>query len=286
VSRGPLSSVVLAGLVSILSSPRDQAPTFTSRVEAVRVDVLVSQDGRPLTGLTAADFEVLDNGVRQQIDHAAFEEIPLNVVFAIDASGSVEGERARQLRAACRGVLGELKKDDQAGLVVFSDPVVVRAGLTHDIAAVSAAVARPLPVGETSLVDAAQTSILLAESQPGRALVIVFSDAIEVSSYLPYNAVVDTAKRSDAVVYGVSVRGVAKPRFVPDLAEASGGDVFEIATAADIESTFRKVLDEFRHRYLLSYTLTGVERAGWHRLQVRVRLRGASVKARPGYFRQ
>jgi VWFA-related protein len=263
-----------------------QPPTFKSSVESVRVDVLVTRNSQPVMGLKAADFEVVDNGVAQQIDHAAFEEIPLNVVFAIDASSSVEGERARQLRAACQGVLRELKAEDQAGLVVFSDRVVVRSALTHDVASVSAAVSRPLPVGETSLVDAAHTSMLLAESEPGRALVIVFSDGIEASSYLPYDTVIDAAKRSDAVVYGVALKGVARPPFVKDLAETSGGDFFEIASPAEIEPTFARVLDEFRHRYLLSYTPTGVDRAGWHRLQVRVKQRGASVKARPGYLRQ
>jgi VWFA-related protein len=263
-----------------------QAPTFKSKVEAVRVDVLVSRDGRPLMGLAPADFEVLDNGVRQRIDHASFEEIPLNVVFTIDASGSVEGERAERLREACRSVLEELKKDDQAGLVVFSDPVAIRSGLTHDLQTVVRAVDRELPTGETSLVDASHASMLLAESEPGRALVIVFSDGIDAKSYLSPKDVIETAKRSDAVVYGVGLRNVARPPFLRDLAETSGGDFYEIASGRDIEPTFRKVLEEFRHRYLLSYTLAGVERAGWHRLQVKVKQRGASVKARPGYFRQ
>lgn len=277
-----LVTVALACLWAFQSQP----PTFKSRVEAVRVDVLVSIDGKPVTDLRAADFDVLDNGVPQQIDHAAFEEVPLNVVFVIDDSGSVEGERAARLRSACTSVLGDLTPKDQAGLVVFGDPVVVRSGLTHDIGLVKAALSRPLPLGETALADATQVGILLAESEPGRALVIVFSDGIEVSSYLSGSDVLETAKRSDAVVYGVSLKGVARPAFVRDLAETSGGDFFEIASASDIEGAFRKVLEEFRHRYLLSYSLSGVERAGWHRLQVKVKRRGAAVKARPGYFRQ
>lgn len=281
-----IARLLLLALLAGWATAPGHAQTFKAGVEAVRVDVLVSRDGKPLLGLAPADFEIIDNGVRQQIDHAAFEEIPLNVVFAIDASSSVEGERAQRLRAACQAVLRELEPEDQAGLVVFSDRVVVRAALTHDVASVSAAAGRPLPEGETSLVDAAHTAMLIAESEPGRALVIVFSDGIEVSSYLPYGTVIDAAKRSDAVVYGVGLRGVARPAFVRDLAETSGGDFFEIASATDIEPTFRRVLEEFRHRYLLSYTPTGVDRAGWHKLQVRVKQRGASVKARPGYLRQ
>ena len=272
--------------LACLGAAQGQTPAFRSGVETVRVDVLVTRDGRPVTNVTPADFEVLDNGVPQRIDYAAFEEIPLNVVFAIDASSSVAGRQAELLRRACHGVLAELGKDDQAGLVVFGDPVVVRSRLSRDLAAVGTAVDRALPSGLTSLVDAAHVSILLAESEPGRGLVIVFSDGIEISSYLPADAVVESARRSDAVVYGIGLRGVASPGFVRALADASGGDAFEIESPLEIERAFRKVLEEFRHRYLLSYTPTGVERSGWHRLNVRVKQQGASVKARPGYFHQ
>ena len=281
-----MTSRAILPALACLGAVLGQTPTFRSSVEAVRVDVLVTRNGRPVVNLTPADFEVLDNGVRQRLDYAAFEEMPLNLVLAIDASSSVAGDRALRLRQACHSVLGELRTHDQAGLVVFSDPLVVRSGLSADLASVRAAVDRPLPAGDTSLVDAAQASILLAESEPGRALVIVFSDGIDVSSYLPADAVLETAKRSDAVVYGVAPRGGARPRFLRQLADTSGGDVFEITSSLDIEPAFRRVLEEFRHRYLLSYTPTGVDRAGWHRLDVRVKTGAASVRARPGYFRQ
>jgi VWFA-related protein len=272
--------------LACLGATQGQTPAFRSGVETVRVDVLVARGGHPVTNLRPADFELRDNGVPQRIDYAAFEEIPLNVVFAIDASSSVAGRQAELLRRACHGVLAELSKNDQAGLVVFGDPVVVRSRLSRDLAAVGSAVDRPLPPGSTSLVDAAHTGILLAESEPGRGLVIVFSDGIEVSSYLSADTVLESARRSDAVVYGIALRGVARPGFVRALADASGGDSFEIESPLDIERAFRKVLEEFRCRYLLSYTPTGVERSGWHRLNVRVKQQGVSVKARPGYFRQ
>ena len=59
-----------------------QQVTFSSKVEAVRVDVLVSDRGQPVTGLSPVDFEVLDNGVPQQVDLVSFEKLPLRVVLA------------------------------------------------------------------------------------------------------------------------------------------------------------------------------------------------------------
>ena len=94
--------------LACLGAIQDQTPAFRSGVESVRVDVLVTRDGRPVTNLRPADFDVLDNGVPQRIDYAAFEEIPLNVVFALDASSSVAGRQTELLRRACHGVLAEL----------------------------------------------------------------------------------------------------------------------------------------------------------------------------------
>ena len=70
-------------------------PTFSMRVEAVRVDVRVTEGGSPVRGLQPSDFEITDNGVPQRVDFAGFEQIPLNVVLVLDMSDSVKGSQAR-----------------------------------------------------------------------------------------------------------------------------------------------------------------------------------------------
>ena len=279
IARGVCLSLLMC---SWLVSAGQQVPTFRSGTESVRVDVLVTRGGRPVLGLTAADFEVRDDGVVQTIDHAAFEEIPLNVVLTLDASSSVEGERAEHLRTASRNLLDRLKPDDQAALITFGDAVVVGTGLTHDLSSIRKALDETVPSGETALVDASQAALLVGESHPGRALVVVFSDGVEVTSYLDQSAVLDAAKRSDAVVYGVALKNLGP--FLKGLTDASGGELFEIQSTTELDATFAKVLDQFRQRYLLSYTPRGVKRGGWHQLKVRVKERGVSVRARPGYL--
>ncbi len=273
--------VVLAA--SLVIAP--QEGTFRSRVEAVRVDALVTLGGRPVVGLSPAEFEVWDNGVRQRIDQASFDEIALNLVIALDASSSVEGTRALRLRTATRGALNGLKPNERAALITFGEAIVMPDDLTRDLSRIRRAVDEPFPPGQTSLADASYAALLLAESQPGRSLVIVFSDGVDVSSYIDPAAVIEAAKRSDAVLYGVALKSVSRPPFLRDLAEASGGDLFEIKSSAQLDDAFAKVLEQFRSRYLFSYTPTGVERRGWHRLDVRVKRGGAAVRARPGYFR-
>jgi len=260
------------------------AQTFSSRVEAVRVDVLVTMNGKPVEGLTAADFDVMDNGVRQTVDLASFEEIPLNVVLALDMSSSLQGLRLGHLQAAGGTVLDGLKPGDRAALVAFSHIVSASQGLTGDLDRVRESLFQNRGDGSTALIDAAHVGMLIGESDVGRSLLIVFSDGVDTSSWLKADAVLDTARRGDVVVYCVEV-GERRASFPRDLADVTGGRLFSVESTRDLSSVFGKILEEFRNRYLISYSPQGVTTEGWHRLDVRVRTRGAAVKARPGYFR-
>jgi VWFA-related protein len=276
-----LRSAVVIALA--LCSTQAQPP-FSTKVEAVRVDVLVTENGQPVRGLKPADFEINDEGVPQQVDLLSFEQIPLNAILALDMSDSVAGERLDHLRSAGRALLEQLKADDQCALVTFSHLVSIESKLTHDVATVRAALDRAEPSGDTALRDGTHSGIMLAESDVGRALLIVFSDGMDTASWLTADGVLDTARRSDVVVYGVSVKTNGNPRFLRDLSAYTGGSLFEIDSTNNLNALFVRILEEFRQRYLVSYSPRGVSKSGWHRLEVRVKGRKATVKARPGYM--
>jgi VWFA-related protein len=277
----------LIALIAIFAQgpdPSAQRSVFSARVDAVRVDVLVTEHGRPVGGLEAHDFEVFDNGVPQHVELATLEQVPLNVILALDMSRSVAGDRLEHLRRAGHALLDGLTADDRAALVTFGHAVTIRVGLTSTSASVRTALDRAEPYGDTSLVDAVAAGLSLAESDTGRALLVVFSDDVDTLSWLPAGTVAQTAARSDAVVYGVRVRGSRRDDFLGDVSDATGGDVFEAESTRELPALFRRVLDEFRHRYLVSYSPQGVARGGWHRLDVRVRRQGVRIRARPGYL--
>lgn len=278
------AAMLAAAMVASICSMRSgaQAPTFASKVEAVRVDVLVTDRGQPVRGLGRSDFEILDNGVLQQVDLVSFEQIPLNVILALDMSDSVAGERLDHLRSAGTALLAGLKPDDQAAVVTFSNRILLGAGLTTDRVPVQGALVDAAGTGGTALVDGTYAGMMIGESDVGRALLIVFSDGIDTASWLTAESVLDTARRSDVVAYGVSV-GRSKPEFLRELTSLTGGRLFEVEKTSNLSAVFLSVLDEFRQRYLVSYTPRDVPKDGWHRLEVRVK-RKATVKARPGYL--
>jgi VWFA-related protein len=137
--------------------------------------------------------------------------------------------------------------------------------------------------GNTALIDGSYAGMMIGESDVGRSLLIVFSDGLDTSSWLSAGSVLETARRSDVVVYGVSAGGGTHPEFLRDLCATTGGTLFDISSMRDLGAIFVRVLEEFRQRYLVSCSPRGVSQDGWHRIDVRVRDRNAIVKARPGY---
>jgi hypothetical protein len=85
-----------------------QQATFRSQVTLVRLDVLVLNDGRPVAGLTSGDFDVFDNGVRQELTAEPAESTPLDVFFALDRSQSVGGETLAGLKVGIRTALAAM----------------------------------------------------------------------------------------------------------------------------------------------------------------------------------
>ncbi len=277
---GSPSAIVVAGLV--LAVP-PQAPTFSARIEAVRLDVLVTDRNRPVLGLRAEDFEVSDNGVLQRVDLVDPVELPLNLVLVFDATYSVAGEPLAHLQSAGGALLGDLTPTDQAALIAFSDSVSLESPLTHDFDWVRGTLSQVEPVGGTPLVDACFAGLMVAESDVGRSLEIVFTDGLDTSSWLSPDAVTAIARQTEVVVYPVVAAAPQKAVFLRDLAEATGGRLIMVESTKDLGQTFHGILQEFRQRYVLAYSPQGVNAGGWHHLDVRVRGRHVTVKTRPGY---
>lgn len=282
-SLAALVTVTVAVGAAMVPARAQQTPVFTSRSDMVRLDVFVIASGRPILGLKPEDFQIKDNGVPQKADFISFDQLPLNVVFVFDVSGSMVGQRLEDLRAAGHGVLDQLRKDDRAALVSFSEIVTLGADLTTDLEAVGVAIDRGRATGLTSLIDACFSGLVLSELDTGRSVMFVFSDGVDTSSWLESSAVLNAAKRANVVAYGVTV-GQSKAVFLKDLSEATGGDLVAVQSTKDLRATFVRLLNEYRQRYLVGYTPTGVSSTGWHQVDVAVARPGASVRSRTGYL--
>ena len=197
----------IAAMVAAVAAA--QQPTFSAHREVVRVDVLVTDRNRPVRGLRAADFEVRDSGVRQVVDSVGFEELPLNVILALDTSVSMSGERLEHLRDAARAVLETMRPGDKAAVLTFDNAVTLLQPLTATVALARESVGRigpnpRLSGGGTAMIDAIFAALTLTAAEPTRSLLLVFTDGIDTSSWLTAERLLAAARRSNAIVYAVS----------------------------------------------------------------------------------
>ena len=279
-----MTTTLLAG--TLLAAT--QAPlVFHTEVGVVRVEVLVTRGGSPVRGLAAADFELRDAGVLQDLEPILEEQTPVDAVLVLDASGSVLGPKLASLRAAAGAFLDGLRSGEQAALLAFNHEVRLLQPLTTDLAAVRGALDRVSPRGNTALVDAVYSALRLREPGERRTAIVVFSDGTDNLSWLSASDVVAAAGRSNATVYGVTVRGKrdAREPFPDDVARATGGRVFEASTERDLRARFLDVLEDIRARYVLRYVPRAADAPGWHAVEVRLRKGKGDVLARPGYWR-
>jgi Ca-activated chloride channel family protein len=273
--------------VLLLSGPdlvSSQKRSFSSGTLGVRVDVLVTDGSKPVGGLAASDFELRDNGILQTIDVLDASDVPVNAVLALDTSASTAGRRQTDLIAAGEALLDGLRSGDRAALTTFSHAVLPRIALTSDLAAVRAELRRITPSGETAIMDGTYVALTETLSQSGRSLVVVCTDGYDTSSWLQPEEVLESAKRSSAVIYAVTAAEARRRPTLKDLTDATGGHMMAVAANGDLRGAFQKILQDFRSRYILSYSPQGVPIDGFHRLDVRVKRRGLTVKARPGYI--
>ena len=116
-----MNRLLLVAMVLGLAAVSAQEPArFKSKSELVTVDLLVLDGRRPVTGLTAADFELIDNGVPQTVEQVYLEQLPLNVIMVLDVSASVEGDRLTSLKRGATTVVERLRRIDRAAVVSFS----------------------------------------------------------------------------------------------------------------------------------------------------------------------
>ena len=167
---------------------------------------------------------------------------------------------------------------------IQNSAVMVRRPVSSDFTAIRSALRAGKQGSRTSLIDAMYAGLALAESGDRRTLLLTFSDGVDTSSWLDSGTVVDVAKRSSTVVYGVST-GLPSgaPPTLREIADATGGEVLD-GTSRTLETAFTEIRDEFRQRYLLTFSPDRMPSPGWHKLEVRVKRRGVTVKARSGYF--
>ena len=302
--RAGVSIAALLG-TGLAAAQTDAPPAvFRAGTDLVVLQVSVS-DGqrRHVSGLQAENFTVLDEGVPQPVAVFATSESPLDVLLLMDTSGSM-GFRLPEAKRAGANLVGSLRREDRAGLIVFDTGATVAHALSHEHASVVQAIRAVAPAGATALYEAVYLGLHLL-SRAGRAVegirrqaLVVLTDGADNASRIPFEQTLEAARRGDVTIFTI-MPGLPPPetavtpalswrdataRFeMRRLAEDTGGRTFLATDPAGVAVVYEQIGRELRAQYWLAYA-AGPGHHGFRRVSVRVNdPPGLLARTRTGY---
>ncbi|HXT49507.1 MAG TPA: VWA domain-containing protein [Thermoanaerobaculia bacterium] len=273
--------------VRILSAPEAMAEVDVDVVELYTT--VTGPDGELLRGLAAHDFEVREDGRRQQLARAELvEDLPLVVGVTLDVSGSMQEALGQAQRTAADFLQNLVRPSDRCFAVAFSDRPVLVMPRTPDAAAAAQSLGRLRAEGFTALNDALVFSLYYFRGAPGRRALVVLSDGADTNSRLGFDEALAYARESAVVIYTVGLQtealDVAARGKLHALAESTGGRSFVIRDASELAGVYQRIEAELRSQYLLGYTPDRPSSVkGFRKVEVRVTRRGATARTIAGY---
>lgn len=289
-----------------------QAP-FHVDVHLVNVSFSVRDSrGALVPGLKADDFEVFDDGAPQKIAFfARSTDLPLSLGLIVDASGSQEDYVKQHHRDLKKFLEDTLTDRDRAFLICFGNHI----RLAKDYTAAAPEILDALHDFEkshwhgmpelgpheerelgTGFYDAIVNPIeeRLANVDRGSRALIVFSDGEDNSSAYDMMDAIETAQSNDVRLFTIryteikhgrlNARNKYGIRVMERLARETGGADFD-ARKRDLASHFREIGDDLRTSYELAYHATNVSDDGtFHKIVIKAKQPGLSVRAKTGYF--
>jgi Ca-activated chloride channel family protein len=268
------------------SQAQQSQPQFATRVTQVEVYATVTdKDGRPVKGLQAEDFVVLEDGVEQEVTTFIGGDFPASVALAIDRSFSMQGAPLAVARTAGRVFVASLKPEDRVMLISISGNVEVLSPLSQNREPLLQALGALDAWSSTSLNDALIKSLDLLEDETGRRAIVVLSDGADRYSQAREVDVLNRARRSDVMVYPIAI-GRDRPTLFAELAALTGGRSFHLRDPKNLQATLKTVAADLGAQYLLGYAPDLATRQGeedWRSISVTVNRPGVTVRARSGY---
>jgi Ca-activated chloride channel homolog len=275
-----------------------QQPTFKAGVDLVNFGVMVvDKQGKPVTGLKADDFEIVENGKKQTVTFFAAgdpeEAPPLHLGLLLDTSGSMADD-LKDARSAAVKFVNALDRAADFTLVDFDTQVRVARFPSADYPRLVERIRQRKADGWTALYDAVGVYLDGAQRLDGQKVLVLYTDGGDTTSTLTFHDMLDLVKASDVTVYAVGYiehQGSSRMQQRADLerlAVTTGGLAFFPGTPKDLEGVFDKIREEIAARYSLGYVSSDPRTDGaWRGVEIKLLrrdLKGVKLRTRGGYF--
>jgi Ca-activated chloride channel family protein len=299
-----VATVALAGAQSDGPSTQGRGqPSFRTGVELVSLNVTVADAmGRYATDLQQEDFNVFEDGVKQDVTFFSRANLPIALALLLDTSASMDTKLPTAQEAAI-GFAHRLRPQDLAEVIDFDSRVVVLQSFTANPVELEQAIRKTAAGGSTSLYNAIYIALkdlkkIVAKNvdEIRRQAIVVLSDGEDTSSLLPFEEVLDLAKRSETAIYAIGLRSnegasagskiFKEAEFVlRQLTQETGGRAFFPSLASELNGVYTQISDEISSQYTVGYTSRNPKRDGaWRRIVVRVNRPNVTARTKQGYF--
>ncbi|WP_291983036.1 VWA domain-containing protein, partial [Luteitalea sp.] len=281
-----------------------EQPTFRAGVEVVSLNVTVTErDGRFVSGLPQEAFSVFEDGVKQDVIFFSGTQLPTALGLLVDTSASMNDKLPTAQRAAI-GFVERMRTDDILTVVDFDSRAEILQGFTSDQARLAAAIKRTTAGGSTSLYNAVYIALnefkkiraASAQNEVRRQAIVVLSDGEDTSSLVPFEEVLELAKRTEVQIYAIGLKdgggkgrpmgGFSESDFVlKQFAQETGGKAFFPTSAEELPAIYGAVADELAAQYTVGYASRNQRRDGrWRRVVVRIERPNAIARTKQGYY--
>ena len=295
------AAVCAASIVAAAQQAPATQPSFRSGVELVSLNVTVMEGTRYVTDLDQKDFNVFEDGVKQEVTFFNRTNLPIALALLLDTSASMDSKLPTAQEAAI-GFARRLRSQDLAEVIDFDNRVTILQNFTNSAQELETAIRRTSAGGSTSLYNAVYIALkdlkkVVARNteEIRRQAIIVLSDGEDTSSLLPFEEVLDLAKRSETAIYGIGLRDnegnsgsklFKEAEFVMrQLSQQTGGRAFFPNQLSDLNSVYGQISDELSSQYIVGYTSKNPRRDGaWRRIVVQTTRASTATRTKQGYF--
>jgi Ca-activated chloride channel homolog len=294
-------ATILTGLAALpRAASQPQPRVYRSGVDLVRFSVAVTDaKGRLVPGLTAADFEIVEDGAPQAITFftdgsAEHARPPLSLGLLFDTSGSMTDDLKFAKTAAVR-FLNSLPEAEEITLVDFDTEVRVARYSQAEFPRLVERIRQTKADGWTALNDALGVYLHGAAGQDGEKVLVIYTDGGDTRSQTTFGDLLDMLRASDVTVFAVGLleHQRASVKFeqrlvLQRIAGATGGVPYFPATVDQLDRMYERIAEEVRGRYGLGYVSSNPATDGaWRKVDVRLTrrdLKGVKLRTRAGYY--
>jgi Ca-activated chloride channel family protein len=304
-SGGPLRAVSRVEAAQS-AGDRPEPVEFRSAADLVPLNVVVTdRHQQVVSGLTRTDFVVLEDGVPQTVSHFTAGGAPLDLAVLLDASGSM-ADRMPAVRAAARGFVNAVRGIDRVMVVSVKRATTVLQPLAADVPGALAAIESARSGGTTGLYNGLYFTLkelnrtgLASGGQVRRKAIVVLSDAVDTTSLLSFEDVLDVARGAGVAIYPINLRSEVaaaadrgRGRVLSDaehsmkqLAQETGALAFFPDRIEALDGVYESIAGELGGQYSLAYASSNPRRDGaFRRISVQVADRpDVRARTRSGY---